>query len=124
MNLSESIQKNATVFQSDVFDNIPDKKYNYILANPPYIPESKSDKVQDSVMNHEDYHSLFAPDNGLYFVKKTVLEGLTRLKEGGKIYIEFDETSKSEIEEFLEKENILNYEFKKDQFDNDRVLII
>ena len=113
------------IYRSDVFENIPaEKKYDYILANPPYIPESKSGKVQDSVKNYEDYHSLFAADNGLYFIKKVILGGLPKLKKNGKIFIEFDESSKSKIEDFLKKENLKNFKFQKDQFGNDRVLII
>lgn len=111
------------IYQSDLFENIPkNKKYDYILANPPYIPKNK--KIIPSVLNFEDYNSLFAEDNGLYFIKKTISEGLDRLKEGGKIFTEFDENSKKEIEDFLKNEKIKKYQFKKDQFKNDRLLII
>lgn len=124
-NISLNLENNTNynIFKSDIFKNIPkDKKYNYILANPPYIPKSK--KVDSSVIDFEDYNSLFAEDNGLYFVKILILEGLEKLKKNGKMIIEFDETSKDEIEVFLKKEKIEKYIFKKDQFDNWRTLEI
>jgi methylase of polypeptide subunit release factors len=49
---------------------------------------------------------------------------LSKLKAKGKMFIEFDETSKKEIENFLKKENLKNYQFQKDQFNNNRILII
>ncbi len=115
--------KNFKIFQSDIFKNIPkNRKYDYILANPPYIPKNKI--IESSVFDFEDYNSLFAKDNGLYFIKKTILNGLEKLKNNGKIYIEFDENSKTEIETFLKSKKIENYQFKKDQFKNNRLLII
>ncbi len=116
-------KKNIKIYQSDLFDKIPkNEKYDYILANPPYIPKWK--KIDKSVFKHEDYCSLFAEDDGLFFVKKLIKSAPNFLKKNGKIYIEFDELNKNKIELFLKKEKIKNFIFKKDQFKNDRLLII
>ncbi len=115
LNLND--EKKYNIYHSDIFEKVPqNKKYHYILANPPYIPEDK--KIDSSVKNFEDRNSLFAPDNGLYFIKKTIREGLPLLFKNGKIYLEFDENSKEEIEIFLKREKIQKYQFKKDQFNN------
>ena len=110
------------VFKSDIFKSISKKKYDYILANPPYIPKSK--KVDSSVINFEDCHSLFAKDNGLYFIKRLILESPNYLKKDGQVLIEFDETSKKSIEDFLIKKKIQKYSFKKDQYLKNRILIL
>ena len=110
------------IYKSDIFKNLPQKEWDFILANPPYIPKNK--KIDISVKNFEDYNSLFAEDNGLYFIKKIIIAGLKKLKKDGRIFIEFDETSKDKIEEFLKKNNLKKYQFKKDQYDNWRVLMI
>lgn len=121
--------KKYNIFQSDVFEKIPipkneNEKYNFILANPPYIPKNKFEKVQNSVKNFEDYNSLFANEDGLFFIKKLISEAPKFLKEDGKLFIEFDETSKKNIEKFLKKNSIKNYYFQKDQYKNNRVLIV
>lgn len=121
--------ENARVFKSDVFSKIPvpkneKDKYDFIFANPPYIPKKANQKVEKSVKDFEDYDSLFAEDNGLFFIKKLILESSKFLKKGGELFIEFDETSKKDIEKFLKEKTIKKYKFKKDQYGNDRLLII
>ncbi len=124
-NISINKIKNSDykIYQSDVFQKIPaNKKYHYILANPPYLPKNKS--ISLAVMDFEDHNSLFADDDGLFFIKKLILEGPKKLFENGKIYIEFDETSKKKIISFLKKEKIKKYFFLKDQYDKNRIIVL
>ena len=102
--------------KTDVFSNIR-KKYDFILANPPYISKNKIELVQKSVLNFEDNLALFAEDDGLFFIKKLILEFKNFLKDGGKIFIEFDDFQKNMIEDFLVKNKIEKFKFLKDQFD-------
>jgi len=114
----------ADVFQSDIFQNIPEKKYDFILANPPYISKEKMSLIQDSVLKYEDEMFLFAEDDGLFFVKKLILEASKFLKKDGQLWIEYDDWQTEKIEKFLKDKNILNYSFLKDQFGKDRVVKI
>jgi release factor glutamine methyltransferase len=121
LELNNTEEKSYNIFNSDVFEKIPlvkneDRKYDFIFANPPYVPKEK--EIDKSVLDFEDHSSLFAKENGLFFVKKIILEGKEYLKKDGKIFIEFDETSKKEIEGFLKENKIKNFKFKKDQFQN------
>jgi release factor glutamine methyltransferase len=77
--------KNFQIFQSDIFKNIPQKKYNFILSNPPYISKNRKFSVQKSVLENEDPLALFAKDDGLYFIKKIILDGQNFLKKKGQI---------------------------------------
>lgn len=123
------INKNKSkVFQSDIFSKIPKtekekEKYDFILANPPYISEKLKNTVQESVLKHENYASLFASDNGLFFIKKILKEGFDILKSTGKIYIEFDSWQVNLLKKYLEERKI-KYKFQKDQYKKNRVLIL
>jgi len=79
--------KNFNILQSDIFKSIPKKSYDFILANPPYISKEKigTTELQNSVIENEDYLALFAKDNGLYFVKKLILESKNYLKKDGEL---------------------------------------
>ncbi len=117
-------KRNYNIFTSDIFKNIPPKKYNCILANPPYISKSSIKQVQKSVLDYEDQNALFANDDGLYFIKKTIIEGQKFLKKNGEIWIEFDSQQEKKIKEFLKNIKYKNYEFWIDQYKKKRVIII
>ena len=115
---------NFNIYQSDIFEQIPKKKYNFILANPPYISKNRIDTVQKSVLDFEDEKALFADDDGLFFIKKLIQKSKTYLEKNGELWIEFDPWQKELILNFLKKEKIQNFEFKKDQYQKERFLKI
>lgn len=131
---AEQIQKNLNlngiensryqVFQSDVFESIPENLYDLILSNPPYISKERMDTVDDSVLEHEDKNALFADDNGLFYIKKLIRESKTYLAPSGKLVIEFDPWQKDLIQKFLQEEGVHSFEFMNDQYDKPRILII
>jgi release factor glutamine methyltransferase len=114
--------KRAQVFTSDVFSNIPEKKYDYIFANPPYISRKKIEAVQKSVLDHEPDGALFAEDDGLFYIKKLLTEAPQFLAPNGKLFVEFDSWQKEEIEKLVAP-SPFRAEFWKDQFDRWRVAV-
>ncbi len=114
--------KRARVFTSDVFANIPPKKYDFIFANPPYISRAKIEAVQKSVLEHEPSSALFAEDDGLFYIKKLLAEAPRLLAPHGKLFIEFDSWQKEEIEKLITT-SPFHAEFWRDQFDRWRVVV-
>jgi release factor glutamine methyltransferase len=111
----------AHVFETDVFENIPQEKYDFIFANPPYISHDRKYQVARPVMEHEPHLALFADDEGLFFVKKLLNEAPDFLAPNGKLFIEFDQWQKDEIEKLV-KESKFEGTFWKDQYEKWRVL--
>ncbi|MEO1610423.1 MAG: class I SAM-dependent methyltransferase [Pseudomonadota bacterium] len=68
---------NVTVFQSNLFDNIPGRKYDYILFNPPLLDRPTEDKVDLEMMS----------DPGGRTVEKFIADSSTYLSKNGRIYI-------------------------------------
>ncbi len=113
------------IYKSDIFKNINSKKkYDFILANPPYIDKNSKNKIEKSVLNFENHSTLFAKYNGLYFIKKIIIEGLNYLNDNGEIWIEFGSKQKISIEKILKNKKIKKYKFLKDQYNKNRILII
>jgi len=102
------------LIQSDVFSNVKGK-YDYILANPPYISEKSKHQIQESVLRWEPHNALFGGQDGLQFIRELADKGMVHLRAGGKMYIEFDTPSKNMVEKVL-SENNLSHSFFKDQF--------
>lgn len=114
------------VFQSDIFSKIGknNKKYDLILANPPYIAFSDKNKTQASVLGYEPQKALFAKNKGLYFIEKFLKQAKEHLAPRGVIYLEFGYNQKKYIEKLLKKYDYQNFEFCRDQFSKWRCLEI
>jgi len=123
LKLNKIDSKKYRIVQSDVFQHVKGK-YDYILANPPYIAEGRKDKIQKSVLKFEPKRALFGGKNGLLFIKIFLKGARDYLKKEGRIYMEFDSRQKGEIKKILEKIGYKNYQFQKDQFERWRYLII
>lgn len=106
--------KRAKYVRSDVLKNIGSKKYDYILANPPYIPTTGR-AVAKSVLSQEPKRALFAGKDGLQYIRRLLREGKDYLNPNGTIVIEFDPPQKKAILEYAKNKG-WEAEFFKDQY--------
>jgi len=111
------------IFQSNLFEKLRGKRYNFIFANPPYVALDRIGEVQKEVLKNEPSQSLFAGRDGMFWIRKFLLGVKKHLEKGGKIFMEFDPKQKVEIEKILKKKK-LKFQFKKDQFKKFRWLKI
>ena len=108
-------KKRYRVIKSDVFSNIK-SKYDYIFANPPYIPTERSGKVGKSVLKFEPKAALFGGGDGLFYIRRFLKDAREHLVVGGIIFMEFDPPQKKEIEKIIKKYKYSSYEFHRDQY--------
>ncbi|MFA5878020.1 MAG: peptide chain release factor N(5)-glutamine methyltransferase [Candidatus Staskawiczbacteria bacterium] len=123
LKLNKADRGSYKVFQSDIFNNVKGK-YDYILANPPYIPTARRNKVKPSVLKFEPKNALFAGKDGLIYIKQFLGQARKFLNIEGTIYMEFDSLQKKEISNVLEKLRYSGYRFFKDQFGRWRYVVI
>lgn len=103
------------VISSDIFSNIK-KSYDFILANPPYVPSNR--KLSKSI-SFEPKKAIYAGKDGLLYIRKFLKQAENHLKPQGVIYLEFDSGQKKEIEKLLKN---YNYQIFKDQYNKWRYL--
>src|SRR3989339_1484774 len=72
---------NVLFVRSDLFENIQDKGFDVIVANPPYISEYEWFQLDSVVKNWEDKRALVAGDQGLTLIKKIIQEGPNYFKK-------------------------------------------
>lgn len=102
------------IYQSDMFDNLPDVKFDAIFANPPYI--ASRDTVADAVLKYEPYNALFAIDEGMELIKRTLDGAREYLRDSGVLYMEYDDGQEGKIGEYLENIGWAGARFDRDQY--------
>lgn len=115
-------KKRYNVIKTDIFSNIK-KKYDYILANPPYIDENRIDEMGADVREFEPDIALYAGDKGMKYISIFLKQAGDFLNDNGKIFMEFDELQKKDIEKILVGQ-YSSYQFFKDQFNNYRFVVM
>ncbi len=93
--LSEDIQ----LFQSDLFDNIPKKKFDLIVSNPPYVDAEDMSALTDE-FKAEPELGLAAGEDGLSIVDRMLLEAKSYLSNSGLLVVEVGNSQKAMIEKY------------------------
>ena len=126
------VQKNAknngviecvNVIESNLFENLEDKKYNIIVSNPPYIRKNIINTLDKQVQN-EPLIALDGGDDGLDFYKRIISEAPKHLKQHGYLCFEIGYDQKEDVQDLLKCENrYIDIYSKKDLYGNDRIVI-
>ena len=107
--------KRYNIFKTDIFSGI-DRKYDYILANPPYVAEKRMDDVGLDVIAFEPKIALFSGDDGMDVIRIFLKEAKDYLNKNGIVYLEFDPQQKEEIDIILKNNGYSAWDFFCDQF--------
>jgi len=65
------------VFQSDLFDSLPNQLYDYIIFNPPLLDRPTTDELDLAMMS----------DPSGTTIRRFLSEAPTRLKQGGSVFV-------------------------------------
>ena len=106
---------------SKVEEYKPQKFFDVIISNPPYIPKSDIEKVDDIVLKNEPYEALFVDSDPIYFYKIILEFSKKYLKKNGVIYFEINQNYVELIKNLLKE---INFEVVKDFYDNMRFVIV
>lgn len=99
------------------------QKYDVIISNPPYIPETEIGQLDKNVTEYEPHKALFVPANApCTFYEKIAEFGIEQLNAGGKIFMETHEKFANEVAVYFREQG---YEavIKKDMFEKERMVI-
>lgn len=94
---------NIDFIESDLFDNLTDRKFDVIISNPPYIKSSDMDSLQKEVKDFEPSLALDGGKDGLIFYEKIAKNCQKYLNEGGIVLLECGINQAGEIMKMFEK---------------------
>lgn len=84
------LEEDVNLIQSDLFKNIPPKKYDIIVSNPPYVPENVYSALPDEY-SHEPSLALKAGQDGLSAVDQILKQAGDYLSPNGVLIVEVGE---------------------------------
>ena len=99
------------------------KDFDLIVSNPPYVLQSEKKEMAENVLAYEPHLALFVADyNALMFYEAIANIALRKLKSGGYLYFEINESKGPELVAMLLKKGFLAIELRKDLNDKDRMI--
>lgn len=88
---NHALEEQLRLFTSDVFDSIPQKPYDIIISNPPYVGSEEMDTLPEEY-SHEPHMALQAENNGLAIVDNILQNAINYLSPHGILVVEVGNT--------------------------------
>lgn len=82
-----NVKQQVMLLQSDVYQTLPQKEYDLIISNPPYVPDTEMQTLPEEYLQ-EPEQALRANDNGLKVVNNILFEAKHWLNDSGKLFVE------------------------------------
>lgn len=121
--INNNVEDRITFVSSDIFQNIPEEKYDIIVSNPPYIKRKVIQKL-DTEVRKEPIIALDGGDDGLKFYKNIIDNAYEYLKYKGYLCFEIGYDQKDEVIKLIENEGkYIDTYSKRDLYDNDRIVV-
>ncbi len=103
---------------ADALKNLEEKfpeKFDIIVSNPPYIPQSDVEQMHTNVVDFEPHLALFVPDEDpLCFYRAIGAAARVMLRGGGALFFEIYENLASEMIEMLESQGYSKVTLRED----------
>lgn len=120
---AERLGLKAEFIQGDLFENLPDMKYDMIISNPPYIETAVIETLMPEVREHEPIQALDGMENGLFFYQRIVEKAGGFLTKGGWLLFEIGYNQGEAVRELMKEKGFQNIEIVKDYAGLDRVVL-
>lgn len=123
---ADSLNLHARFIQGDVLDNgfvVDIENCDFIVSNPPYIPNNDRSEMHQNVLDYEPQIALFVDDNEPFiFYKKIAKLAKNMLTPSGTLYFEIHERYGAEIVEIVTSEGFSKVNLIQDLQGKDRMI--
>lgn len=116
-------QTEISFYKADIFPK-PEKDFDIIVSNPPYISGDEYARLDQKVRRYEPKKALYADDNGFCFFKRILDRASQYLKQNGILAFEHGFDQQHELLCLTEKAGYETLMKGKDIADRDRFLIL
>lgn len=125
--LKHGVENRITFFEGSLFEALRgknlEKALDFIVSNPPYIPEKVIGTLSREVRDYEPLLALSGGEDGLDFYKEILKDAPTYLKDGGWLIFEIGYDQGEALEQMMKDRGFINIEVVKDLAGLNRVVI-
>lgn len=115
-------ENTVNIYPLDILKETPNKRYDVIISNPPYIPLDQISKLPHSVQYYDPIDALTDNGDGMIFYRRIFELSNKILNDGGLIILEFgDSDQRHQITDIF---NGYSSEYFNDLAGNPRVIIL
>lgn len=114
--------ENVSFIQSDLFEAVPETKFDIVVSNPPYIESDVIESLEPEVKDYEPRLALDGSADGLCFYRRIVSRAHEFLNKGGRIYFEIGCGQAAAVSRMFTEAGFKDVEIIKDLAGLDRVV--
>jgi release factor glutamine methyltransferase len=100
--------------QGDLLAPVANEKFDIVVSNPPYVPETDRPTLSVEVRDYEPSLALFAGPDGLVIYRRLIPQAFAALVPGGYIALEIGYNQSEAIHQLLASSRFHNIEFLPD----------
>ena len=101
-------------FEGDLLGPVVGEHFDIVVSNPPYVPESDRNALDEEVRNFEPGQALFAGADGLDIYRRLIPAAFGALVPGGFVALEIGYGQQHAMQALLKKEGFAEVEFIAD----------
>jgi len=100
---SARLQSPVALLRCDLLSALrPDRSFDLIVANPPYVKYGDIPKLRPQVREHEPAEALSSGPDGIDIISRIIAEAADYLRPGGVLVIEIGETMRENIQRLFD----------------------
>ena len=124
-NKAKLCSENVLFIEMDILNTLPEKLFDLLISNPPYIPKNEMENLMKDVKDFEPVIALEDENNGFTFYKRFAEIGRTLVKPGAWFVLEVGMGDHpSMVKSIFSNSGYLNVELIKDYNGDNRVLVV